>query len=647
MRSRTLSYWSWSVATALLALMSVALAQEAAPPAPQDEKPSAVGALKGRPDAPDEAASEESGGAGDLLGEEFVHRAAGIALRPPAGSKVIRKFGGDEVVEFVQAKRRWTLKLSLITMPRPIGLITTIDEGGREISGLMEITLERVLSSISGAKVLRQDVVNVEDGIPSDDPRQRIPNVGMLALRYTQGLERLLSQHAIIQANERMYYVVTLTSPGKTEPVTAAGPNAAPADAAAADAVPADGAAAKAPAKGVAPADASSTTAAAEGDEPIETAEDADPRERDAVEAFRGIIDSIKLLDRSKLKEEQTERLFKTRALFVNLTEKRLTSALVPEQWFRLIHNGTDVGYVYTVEGTADGIPQADDLKQGGAGHVASGEAGILVGTRSRLIPPGSDRQLDAESWMFVTMDRKYEEWSSVAVTTDRKTGEKNHVTEVGTSRRHVGRVLDGAGVEQGLRGDGEDEFQPPVKITEDYLLNVTYIAMRADREPVARSLPPFYLPQALGHLLPRLVPLNQPKGYMFASYVGELREVMARYVDVEEEQRVNLAGEMMRAIPVRDRITLDGSVTTHYMSREGKYLGSENSDSRILVLPTDAKTLQEIWKDANLTRPDNVQQGEGKAAAPSRPAAPTRRAPAGQTPTRLPATPQKRPPAR
>ena len=38
--------------------------------------------------------------------------------------------------------------------------------------------------------------------------------------------------------------------------------------------------------------------------------------------------------------------------------------------------------------------------------------------------------------------------------------------------------------------------------------------------EPMQRGLPPFYLPQVISHLLPRLVPTGDPKTFMFMIYV-------------------------------------------------------------------------------------------------------------------------------
>src|SRR5205814_8550627 len=125
---------------------------------------------------------------------------------------------------------------------------------------------------------------------------------------------------------------------------------------------------------------------------------------------------------------------------------------------------------------------------------------------------------------------------------------------------------------------------------------------------PKTVQLPPFYLPQAMGHLLPRILPRWDPKSYLFANYVPDLAEVAYRFVDVGPEQEVTLDGQKLHAISIKDRIGLEGSITTHYISPEGKYLGSTNVDSDITILPTDRATLEKVWKDAVLDRPAEVE---------------------------------------
>jgi hypothetical protein len=90
----------------------------------------------------------------------------------------------------------------------------------------------------------------------------------------------------------------------------------------------------------------------------------------------------------------------------------------------------------------------------------------------------------------------------------------------------------------------------------------------------------------------------------------------MLRYVDVLPEQRVRFNGEWITATPIRDRLGIDGSVTTHYMTKEGVYLGSENFDEKIVVIPTDAATLGHLWENADLNRPDGASREHTAPAA-------------------------------
>ena len=82
--------------------------------------------------------------------------------------------------------------------------------------------------------------------------------------------------------------------------------------------------------------------------------------------------------------------------------------------------------------------------------------------------------------------------------------------------------------------------------------MHVSYLDAAENTDPVNKVLPPFYLPQALGQLLPRLLPLGQPKTYLFATWVSESRALMMRYVDVGTESRVEFNGRLIRANRVR-----------------------------------------------------------------------------------------------
>jgi hypothetical protein len=386
--------------------------------------------------------------------------------------------------------------------------------------------------------------------------RQEILNVGeygvgVAALRFSLGNQRFLRQQAILQSTERLYYVFNFTTP-----------------------------------------------AARDG-----KAED-NPDERAAVETFKAMVDSIQVLDQSSIVKDQKARLYRTRALFVDWNDrggKRLKDAIVPEQWLRLVRDGKDVGYSYVVEEAVT----AANVKA----NPARAYDGILISVRSRTIEGGT--QVDIGSQLFTSLDRKHEDWAHVVNFVSNK-GQKNEDkqqnSEYGFSELKLTRKVDAEAVR-----DPKDKKAPPLREVESYRLSVT----RPKRDKDTMSKPefytpsPWYIPQALGSMLPRVLPLNKPVTYLFQSYVSDQKEVVHRYVDVGFEKEVEFAGKKVRVIPVTDRIRLEGTPTVHYMSPEGKYVGSWSAEGKIAIIPSSEAELKGIWKNADLTK-------QGEIAAPA-----------------------------
>ena len=502
---------------ALITLTSISFAQATQADA-LPAKPEPLSVLQGRPDAEGE----------ELLGGNYTNPYAGIAFRTPANCKQV-KADPSEIVRFVNEQRNWQLIAIRSSSTQPLPL----SGGADKKMGLLDVLAARLKQTNPGIEIVRQDTVNLGEN-----------EAGMLVGRYGTGNQRHLVQQAAIQANDQLYYMLTMTSPsGKA-------------------------------AKG---ADAE------------------DPAEKAAADAFRQMLDTVKLLDRTGVRDDQIERLYRTRAFFVTVTAKKLRETIIPEQWMRLRREGKDIGYTYIVE-------EPDN---------AGGGDGIKIGVRSRSYPDPNS-QVDGETWFYVTGDRRHENWSNIVWIQNLSAHSSDQMTEIGSSDRRITRSADESNQMQ--KGDAKDPNQPKVNVGDVYTLNVQTVGKNAGAGtalvPVSRSLPPFYLPQAVGHLLPRLLPRREAKTFMFATYVSDRREVMMRYVDVGTEQQVELDGQRVNAIPISDRIGLEGSVTIHYVSPEGKYLGSVNRDSKITVLPTDAATLQKMWSNADLSRPRVPIQG-------------------------------------
>jgi hypothetical protein len=496
----------------------------------------------------------ESGGV-ESLGSEFTSQAAGISIRPPAGARTVRRAVGDLVVDFIHEEKKINLRVTRTVLSKPMKLTAPPPDKKQQDDpdfqperGMLDFSTDSLLMNLPIHKVLRKDVIPLAGH-----------DAGIIIVRASTGVQDSIVQQAVIQSNERLYYTIYMSSPGQ--------PANPPRD----------------PAK------------------PDEEPKVLPPNEveKEAAQLFRTVLDSVRVLDPEKLRADQEDRLFKTRALFLTWSEAKHRSILIKEQWMRVLKDGKDVGYSYIVE----------DTEQRGV------NPGVKVGIRSRMLstpvkPTDSTTQLDTETWYHVAFDRRTESWTSQAFFQESKGKEleKFLVSEFGTSTQREKAVRDNAGF-----GEGIDPRNPGVKVVPTYTINVHRKGKAANPPPIERDLPPYYIPQGTVHLLPRLMPIDRPAKYMFAAWVSNTNEVMHRYVDVVEPKEVTFNGKKLFVVPIVERVGFDGSPTTHYMSRSGTYLGSEsvsidNTGVRtvITVLPTDAATLQGLWKGgANLAPPE------------------------------------------
>ena len=293
------------------------------------------------------------------------------------------------------------------------------------------------------------------------------------------------------------------------------------------------------------------------------------------------------------------QRLYRTQEFLSLLDEKQIRAVLHPDEVLRVVRDKKDVGYVEVTEKPAthashDGVEivlRSRIISQTPAASPVAAEPGAVA----------KPAQVDRLATFFVSFDRRSEDWSVITTMID-GTNAPRTTTELGNSDRETQRVLDTDAIKNHEIDDPKDPKQPPMVSVEKYVLSVNDYSKEHTGLPVERDLPPqSYLPQALGELLPRLLPLDDPRTYMFAFYVGDEHEVMARYVDVEPVQDVEFDGRVQRAVIVRDRIGVDGAPTLHYLTRDGQWLGSVNEEQKLTVLPSDAETIRMLWKDAKL----------------------------------------------
>ncbi|MBC7783860.1 MAG: hypothetical protein H7144_08465 [Burkholderiales bacterium] len=463
-----------------------------------------------------------------------------ITFQPFAEGEKLDRMTDTEVMRLFRKDKQWTLIFEKAQLPEPTPIADGRDPQGREQAGYLAAAVTLIRSADPSADVLRSDLL--------DTGALRI---GLIIASIKSGeRERALLQRALVEVTPRLYYSIEMRSP--------------------------------APLTGL----------------------DEDPSAREAAETFRAIVDSIQRVDLSKVREDQDQRLFRTRALFVEWNAKRIQSVLIPEAYLRIRRDGKDVGYIYVAEEAAT-LPRPVIEKK--AIEVAAEKAaGVRVSMRMRTMPE-QGKMIDTQSWMFVTTDRRHEVWSATTLAKDanaKNESEKEvHLTELGASDMKQERVFD-RDMKPGDFKDADKQGSQPFRMVDEYKLVVNTESGTGVAPPVERDLPPFYLPQALAWTLPRLLPLNRPTGYLFASYSPDMRQVMLRYVDVGLEGDTSIGGIKARAVPITERLGDDGSPTVHYVTMSGQYLGTMNQQTGLVITPTDRASLLKIWKDANLTQP-------------------------------------------
>jgi hypothetical protein len=492
-----------------------------------------------------------SGEPGVALGEAFLSNSAGLTVQPPGGMrKLVRPDKTDEVMCFIESgadsaeKSASMFIITRVELATPIPFQTekAINDApalpGTKPADKVVGFLEQVVASIptDGKAMLRQELI----------PIDRYSGAMLASAHTVEGKPRLFQQ-AVIRRTDRLYYLLTYTTPrGAGDP-------------------------------------------------------NADPQVHQAVAQFNASVETFKLLDQEDIRNEQNERLFATRALFVNWSPAKVTATLNKQQWFRIVQNGKDVGFSYIVEETANDLPRKTITPKSTPQPL-----GFRVGVRSRLM--GEAGQLiDTESWFWTSFDREQETFSNLVVF-----NAPGATKEYALERAMMQRVK--ALIQPADDNNADPQVIRPERATLNVWINPRQkddptVAAAATLVPLEKQLPKWYLPQALGYLLPRLVDRTEPKQFLFASYVSDAREVMSRYVDVLPAAEVKFNGKSVIAIAVKDRIGYEGTPTYHYFSPEGAYLGSATPESGAMVLPTDEATLKGIWKDATISRPGELEK--------------------------------------
>ncbi|HOD84770.1 MAG: hypothetical protein BWX88_04528 [Planctomycetes bacterium ADurb.Bin126] len=235
------------------------------------------------------------------------------------------------------------------------------------------------------------------------------------------------------------------------------------------------------------------------------------------------------------------------------LTADRVALSIRPEpQWFLLSYQGKKAGFTRVVE-TAKTLRSME---------------GYAVRSWSLIEIPKTPVRLNRRE-SFVSNDRKYERWRDQWQTGSGKTADN--------------------GAEDGMLHDGVlicdvDPGGGQKVLTYEYRL-------KAEAE--------YYLPHAVGWLLPRMLDLSKSGSCAFCTYAGARNVFEIRTVTVVGPADVTVGSNQVRATKVLDLPSDDAKPSTAYYSARGELLRLESPDGLVMEA-SDAAAVRKAYPKAD-----------------------------------------------
>ena len=515
-------------------------------------------------EAPPRIMSEDAEAQADPTAPQtFRSIEAGLSLDLPPGQMTLGSELSDPTLLalVVNPDKAWRVELRSVPLPEAVALQSEeLPEGGRRV-GLIELTASE-LERERGADILRQDFTPLADA-----------DAGVIVSRYTSGPITYLQQEALVPVGEVRFFRLTFISPAPIDP------------------------------------DAKLSES---------------PEVREAVAAFTASLDSLKLIDQSALREEQERRLLATRPVLLDLSlPGKLARAAEPAQWWRVRRGGEDIGYAQVIEEPANALPDnirtafTEEGRSDRAADAATAD-GVRVGIALRL-QTGSGR-IERRSWFYSARDLETADFRE-----NNRLFRPGDIAEEAQDEQAVDEEADDAqaAIERGFNftggwvvgqlrtrnvprvverprpgGLGVERLMDVVRQRQ---LDVTFtLDGEVQGDPMRRQLPDFYVPQAAEHLLPRLLAQRGAGQYMIAVYAPDRREIMSKYIDVGERQRLDTpGGEAAFVVPVDVRIGLAGTATRHFVEDQTwRWLGSDNPATDTQVIPSTRDAIDAIWTE-------------------------------------------------
>jgi hypothetical protein len=264
--------------------------------------------------------------------------------------------------------------------------------------------------------------------------------------------------------------------------------------------------------------------------------------------AFEAVVRSLERQDPNQLGLERAARIAAGDTWRQSLDVAKIHQSLQSDQWFRIVDQENDIGYMRIREQTA----------------TEMNLAGVRVDIQARIVL--GKATYDSISNFFASDDGRYEVWS---VRTTQRGGDTK------TAQTAQDDLTKKSWAETGLRSDDQ--------------ITVTIQNPTGSKEYHWQRPPKAYLSQVDLHLLERLLPPDSKTEYGFYAYYPNTAEITYRV------SRVDRSSADGNPLVVCTRPSPDQEEQVSYYDRSGRLLKRVLAEGRT-TLPASQQQLASLW---------------------------------------------------
>jgi hypothetical protein len=259
--------------------------------------------------------------------------------------------------------------------------------------------------------------------------------------------------------------------------------------------------------------------------------------------------------------------------LGARLAQEAIAAAMpAAARWFRLQQGRGNLGWLRV---------------QGGAARV-DGNSGYEIRTWAMIQHPGQPVRLVRQR-MFLSEDTSMEIW-------------RLH-RQVGSGPQAPLMVEDGIRQKNLIFVDLHEQNQ-----------------IRSLQRDVPEAVKAYYLPKAVGLILPSLLDLNRKTTYVFAEYNSAIHGFDMRTVQVFAPEMISLGGRPVEAVRLVDQPAFDADPITLWVDARGDLLRAKASDGMTTEFVTEQEILRAFPKANSVVREMDAAEEQSRAYKKSRP---------------------------